>query len=100
METQTMASLIENFRDADGQPVQPYFAAFMIERGFRTAKEAMSIHLGGFEYMTWNQARWKQFEAAHGYQVDGPRRHLAAQFTTWLNDRALDHAARRHVEAA
>lgn len=56
------AGLVERldaFRDTDGKEVQPYFAAFMVERGFSTVEEAMAP--SGAAFMFWIAARWRDF---------------------------------------
>lgn len=93
-----MAKLIQNFRDASGQPVQPYFAAFMIEHGYSRAAEPFERDGHNCEYMEWNQARWAEFERANGHPVDHATRNCrSAEFTDWLDRRALDAAARNEA---
>lgn len=92
-------ALIENFRDAAGERVQPYFAAYMIEMGYRTIKEAFAIDGSGAPYMAWNRIRWDEFCAPRKI-VSHVRRAHVAEFTAWLDRRVIDHAARNHVEAA
>lgn len=94
-----MAKLIDNYRDADGEAVQPYFAAFMIEKAYSRAKHIFERDGHGLEYMEWNQARWREFCSQNG--IDRDFSHLyRAEFSEWLAARAADHAARNHVEAA
>lgn len=89
---------IDHYRDADGEPVQPYFAAFMIEHGYTRAKSIFERDGNGLEYMDWNRARWREFRTLHGIDRDFQHFH-AAEFREWLRGRSLDHLARTHVEA-
>lgn len=96
-----MAKLIGNYRDADGQAVQPYFAAFMIEHGYVRASEPFKRDGHNCQYMEWNAARWAEFERAHGYPVAHHTRNWrSAEFIEWLDRRSLDFAARNAIEAA
>lgn len=96
-----MSSLIENFRDADGQAVQPYFAAFMLLNGYTRARQPWERDGHNCEYMEWSRCMWERFERENGHPVDHETRNTRApQFTEWLNGLCLDVVARSHVEAA
>lgn len=93
--------MLSDFRDTAGQMVQPYFAAFMLERGYRRAVEPFERDGHNCEYMEWNAARWAEFERATGRRVDSSSRvFYRSEFLDWLDARAFDHAARNFVEAA
>lgn len=89
--------LLSNYTDEDGKAVQPYFAAFMIEKGYTSAKHLFERDGHGLEYMLWNQDRWREFEDFTG-EIVNPRHRRAREFTAWLNDRAIDHACRNAIE--
>lgn len=74
--------------------VQPYFKAFMIERGYTDTSEADTT-----DYMEWNQDRWREFSRLRGFDISQRPFHREA-FGEWLEARSLDFAAREHVEAA
>jgi hypothetical protein len=96
-----MDSLIKNYRDADGQAVQPYFAAFMIEHGYERASDPFKRDGHNCRFMEWNSARWAEFEREHGYPVAHHTRNCrSAEYIEWLDRRSLDFAARNFVEAA
>lgn len=100
-----MSSVLDNYHDADGQAIQPYYAAFMIEFGARTVEEAQaaSIELEGHRnlgFMFWIQKRWAEYEAAHGLKRNGQRGLYRSEFDKWLESRALDRLARDCIEAA
>lgn len=87
-----MSSLIDNYTDADGQPVQPYFAAYMIKQGFTRASQAK-----GHEFIIWIRARWVEFGRIHKI----PETHLVMhrpEFHAWLSACVTDAACRNHVE--
>ena len=92
--------IINNYRDANGEAVQPYYAAFMIEFGYRTPADAKESTGGNFEYMGWINARWGEFFASLGIKRPDHSRPYAEQFCDWLEHRATDQLARAHVEAA
>lgn len=94
----TAETLIDNYRDANGQAIQPYYAAYMIEFGYRTPEEAAEKTGNQVEYMCWNSTRWAEFDALHGFKLDD-RCYHRDEFRQWLAARALDHVARNHVEA-
>lgn len=83
---------LRGFKDADGSTVQPYFAAYMIEMGFRSSSEAKA-----YEYMIWNSARWTEFEKATNRPLDGHRRGYAAEFEAWLQERASGQTTQAEV---
>jgi hypothetical protein len=95
-----MASVIDNYRDANGEAVQPYYAAYMIEFGYRTPADAAAEHGQQWHYVVWNSLRWEEFERLNGIQPGSVRSLYATEFHAWLAARALDHLARIHVEAA
>lgn len=76
--------------------VQPYFRAFMIERGYRCASQAANV-----DFMCWIQRQWRDFERATGRQVDPVclRGTYRAEFAEWLEGRSFDALAREPVEA-
>lgn len=78
---------IRNFTDSTGERVQPYFAAFMIERGYERAREPFERDGHNLEYMEWNGARWAEFERENGYPHDHIRSSRADEFTDWLQAR-------------
>jgi hypothetical protein len=88
--------ILDTFKDADGLPVTATFAAFMIENGYRTYREAQDSGA----YADWMTARWREFAEPAGIKglvpVDADR----VRFIDWLNDRAVDQIARNAVEAA
>ncbi|MGN7750596.1 hypothetical protein [Sinorhizobium sp. 22678] len=90
---------IGNFRDANGEAIQPYYAAFMIEKGYRTPAEAAALYRNQTEYMLWISHRWSEFEGAKGIRHED-RPFYREEFNMWIAERALDHQARNHVEAA
>ncbi len=74
---------IRNYRDAEGVPVQPYYAAFMIEHGRQLIGGGIQVNL---QYMRWINARWDEFCTPRG--IPAHRRGLhAAEFTDWLQER-------------
>jgi hypothetical protein len=87
-----MTSDINSFTDANGQPIQPYYAAFMIERGYRIPPSGAQT-----DYVLWNGARWREFRALLGITEDQQRFHRE-DFRAWLQRRAHDHAARYDIE--
>lgn len=89
--------LLKDYTDTDGQPVQSYFAAFMIEKGYTRARHIFERDGHGLEYLLWNAERWREFEQHTGEVVE-PRHRRAKEFTAWLNDRAIDHACRNDIE--
>lgn len=89
--------ILDSFTDADGLPVTATFAAFMLEHGYSTYREAQDSD--GFTL--WQAERWQEFCDAHGIGIlIAPDPSDRASFVDWLDDRAHDHAARREVEAA
>ena len=90
---------IENHHDANGEAIQPYYAAFMIERGYQTLAEASAEYGNQTEYVIWNGDRWREFSRRFGVTPED-RPYHRADFLNWLSDRALDHLARNSVEAA
>jgi len=77
--------------------VQPYFRAFMIERGLFDSRQANNA-----DFMCWVQDQWKAFEIATGRPADPVtgRRLYAAEFGAWLHANSADALAREAVEAA
>lgn len=97
-----MINVIENFHDASGKAVQPYFTAFMLERGYIRADEPFKRDGHNCEYMEWNSARWREFEHSIGQSTSDFsdfRGFYRDKFSEWLNARAIDHAARAFCEA-
>lgn len=91
---------IESFRDADGVPVQEYFAAFMIERGIaRLAAPRQERTERNVDFMGWINDRWSELERRKGFTSLQRGLHRA-DMLGYLNERALDHIARNKVEAA
>lgn len=96
-----MLEPLEDFRDDAGEAIQPYYAAFMLEHGYRTGSDAWEA--GGrsnYDFMVWVQARWAEYERRNGITNSENRRLYAGGFRAWLNDRAVDHLARYELEAA
>ncbi len=91
---------INNFRDATGTEIQPYYAAYMIEFGYRTPSEAKAAAGGNFDFMSWIGARWNEFFASKSMKTPEFKSRWACEFCEWLNGRSLDHLARQSVEAA
>ena len=85
-----MADLLDNYIDADGEPVQPYFAAFMIERGYRRAKHIFERDGHGLEYMEWNRARWREFKIPRGISLHYTSGKDHADIQEWIEDRSSD----------
>ena len=79
-----ISDCIASFTDADGEAVQPYFAAFMLAKGYQRAKHIFERDGHGLEYFEWIAARWADFEADTGSTVY-PRSSRAAEFTQWLS---------------
>lgn len=94
-----MRSVLENYRDSTGAEIQPYYAAFMIEHGFRTVEEGRNEQGNQTPYMLWIQSRWGDFQSALGIS-QRQRYQYRTEFHQWLSRRALDHLARNAVEAA
>lgn len=92
--------IINNHRDANGEAVQPYYAAFMIERGYRSLSEAKALGGSNVDYMLWINASWNEFFSSLGIKRPDFSRPYAEQFTEWLDQRATDLVARLYVEAA
>lgn len=88
--------ILDTYRDADGLPVTATFAAFMIEGGFRTYREAQDA--GG--YLDFMRARWGEFSAKIGSKALVPVMEERTAFIDWLDQRAVDQLAQRAVEAA
>lgn len=87
-----MNSLIDNYIDADGQQVQPYFAAYMIMQGFSRVAQAKS-----HEFIIWIRGRWVEFGRTHKI----PEAHRCMhrpEFHAWLSASVTDAACRNHVE--
>lgn len=87
-----MNSLIDNHTDADGQPVQPYFAAYMIRQGFTRTAQAK-----GHEFIIWIRSMWVEFGRIHKI----PETHWCMyrdKFGAWLEASVTDAACRNHVE--
>lgn len=95
-----MANVISNYRDAFGADIQPYYAAYMIEFGYRSPAEAKAIAGGNFDFMAWIGARWNEFFASKNMKTPDFKSRWADEFTEWLNGRALSQLARQSVEAA
>jgi uncharacterized protein CbrC (UPF0167 family) len=91
--------ILDTFKDADGLPVTATFAAFMLENGYSTYREAQDSD--GFTL--WQSERWLEFcnaVTAGAPTFLAPTKEDRARFIHWLDARAHDHAARREVEAA
>lgn len=91
-----MPRILDNYRDADGLPVTATFAAFMIESGFRTYREAQDSD----GYNQWMIARLDEFSPGAvrlNVSLAGLDR---TRFLDWLDQRAVDHVARNAVEHA
>jgi hypothetical protein len=92
--------ILDTFTDADGIPVQEYFAAFMIERGYtHLTVPARDRTERNVDFMGWIQDRWQELEARHGF-TNLERGLHRKDMLDYLEDRALDHVARNVVEAA
>lgn len=89
---------IDTYTDADGEAVQPYFAAFMIEKGYARAQEPFKRDGHTQEFTFWMADRWRDFKTQRGIQMrrTSPEDHAA--FKAWLEGRCLDHLCRHHVE--
>lgn len=83
-------NIISDFVDYDGERIQPYYAAFMIEHGFCTARHCWKAH-GGSGYIAWNSRKWSEFLCLKKLPKDAPTRHLAAKFEDWLAIRAVSN---------
>ena len=90
---------LRNFRDAAGEAVQPYFAAYMIERGFRVVADVRETFGNMGDYLLWNSTRWREFSAPRKIDVS-LRTGSSEEFTDWLQARSIDFAARNFIEAA
>ncbi|MFC3059489.1 hypothetical protein [Paenirhodobacter populi] len=90
--------MLDNFHDADGEVVQPYFAAFMIERGYRRSKHIFERDGHGLEYQDWNRARWLEFKVPRGISLHVTSKEDHAAFKEWLELRCIDFACRNSVE--
>jgi hypothetical protein len=89
--------ILDTFTDADGLPVTATFAAFMIENGFHTYREAQDS--GGF--VLWQAERWEEFCTAKGLDLIAAQTPAdRARFIDWLDERAVDRTAQSEVEAA
>ncbi len=91
--------ILDTFRDADGLPVTPTFAAYMIEGGFKHYREAQDSD--GFAL--WQAERWDEFcrsQPGRPHMTLVPMGQDRARFIDWLDGRAADHVARNKVEAA
>jgi hypothetical protein len=88
--------ILDTYKDADGLPVTATFAAYMIEGGFRTYREAQDS--GG--YLDFMRTRWSEFAAKIGSKALVPVMEERARFIDWLDARAVDQIARQAVEAA
>lgn len=73
---------INDFRDADGKQIQPYFAAYMIERGV-----ARSADVAPLDYMRWIEARWNDFRAETGRGNRVLSTAEPGEFKAWLAQR-------------
>lgn len=93
-----MRHLLENYIDADGEPVQPYFAAFMIERGYSRAKHIFDRDGHGLEYQEWNRKMWVSFKKPRGISLLSTSEKDHADFLDFLENRSADFACRNHVE--
>lgn len=91
-------SLIDAYVDADGREVQPYYAAFMIERGHSRVSDLMEEGGSMMEYQLWNQSMLAKFKRQKGYPqtTTSPEQHK--EFQMWLEERVTDAACRNHVE--
>jgi hypothetical protein len=91
--------ILDTYKDADGLPVTATFAAFMLEGGFRSYREAQDSE----GYDAWYSARWEQFcrsQPGRPPMALMPMGDDRSRFVDWLDQRAVDHVARNAVEAA
>ena len=93
-----MKRLLENYIDADRLPVQPYFAAFMIERGYSRARHIFERDGNGEEYQEWNRKMWLSFKKPRGISLFSTSETDHADFLDFLENRSADFACRNHVE--
>ena len=70
-----MAVTIRDYHDVDGNPIQPYYAAYMIEHSYERHTPP------NYKFMEWIQERWAEADCG-GH---GQRDH--AKFLVWLEDR-------------
>lgn len=94
-----MASVLDNFQDASGELIQPYYAAFMIEFGYTTTEQGKNEQGNQTPFMLWMHERWMEFQANQGI-TERQRQFYRAEFHEWLSGRSLDRLAQLHVEAA
>lgn len=79
---------IHDFTDADGRQVQPYFAAFMIERGLKRAAELFEREGHGAEYIRWSNDRWREYRQSLGLGDETPiTGRQRAEFAAYLQTR-------------
>jgi hypothetical protein len=88
--------ILDTFKDADGLPVTATFAAFMLEHGYRTYREAQDAGT----YDDWRRDRANEFASSFNPGMIFAAAIAHPRFIDWLDARAHDHAARREVEAA
>ena len=92
--------ILDTFKDADGIPVQPYFAAFMLEKGIdRLTVPQPERANRNVEFIDWMDGRWRELEARLGFSWNQRTQHTN-DMLDWLEERAVDHVARNTVEAA
>jgi hypothetical protein len=91
--------ILDDYRDDDGLPVTGTFAAYMIEGGHRTYRDAQDS--GGFA--AWHSERWVEFcrsQPGRDPMALMPMGDDRARFIDWLDERAMDRIAQAKVEAA
>jgi hypothetical protein len=92
--------ILDTFKDADGLPVQEYYAAFMIERGIkRLTAPPQERAARNADFMGWMQDRWSELEGLRGF-TNLERGLHRNDMLDYLDARAVDHVARNQVEAA
>ncbi|MFG1410324.1 hypothetical protein V5G24_04345 [Xanthobacter sp. VTT E-85241] len=72
-----------NYRDADGQEVQPRFYAFMLDRGATRLSDVSGPRVLA-DFMSWLSARWSEFDKLHGIPSREARSFQQHSFDAWL----------------
>lgn len=92
--------IISNFRDINGEAVQPYYAAFMVERGYLSLEDTRAEAGSNCDFMEWVNDSWNEFFSSIGVKRPPFSRPYAEKFTEWLDCKTTDRIARLYVEAA
>lgn len=90
-------SVLDSYRDANGEAIQSYYAAYMILHGFSTPEEARKAtcpNASNADYVIWNQTQWADFERLTNRPVNSPfRRTYRDEFKAWLEQRCAEKEA-------